>query len=570
MEAERAAGEGNKPPSELSDAELLAAYRGGGDAAFAELVRRHQIAVFRLLLGMTSDADNAERLCEQVFFDAARRIEELSDAAQLQKWLLGIARGHVKKAEEKQGKQAKPAPPKRSALRPRDPQALVKQEVKGALQELTSDERVALLLADLEGDSFESIGQTLGVTSGEAEDIVNTARVKFEDGMHHAEREVGVSDEERPDVLPPGTLLGDRFCIEVPLGRGGMGAVYRAKDLKSGQPVAIKTLLPASEKDPALRRRFAREAEIIQRVEHPNFVRFVEHGERPGEPSYVAMELVHGATLNDVLEEEHRLSPKRALHIVQHMLAGLGHAHAQGVIHRDVKPENVMLVQEAADPDFAKLLDLGIAKLTTSDNVRKSRITQKGELIGTPLYICPELLRGEDIDGRADLYSLTVVLYEMLASRPPFESRNTMGLFAMHLATEPPLLSEAAPDLAVPPALERLLREGLAKEPNKRIASAQRYAERIEEVLRSDWQDLSVPPQRVAMPAPEGTKRASDTKRAEPVTVRDVNPTRLRTLTRGVARLVRSRQLALLILLGVVALAGLLYWVARALVGLAS
>lgn len=477
---------------EQSDASLVAQYRSGTEAAFAELVRRHQIPVFRLLLGMTSDADEAERLCEQVFFEAARRLPDLPETQGFGNWLLALSREVARKAEEKRPQQAAPRP---RGPRPREPKARVKQEVRTALTELTSDERVALILADLQGDSLDDIARTLGTTPDEAEQIVHTARTKFERGLEHtgaeADAEAAAIAAQKPKdaLLEPGTLIDERFRIESLLGKGGMGAVYRAIDTHSGEPVALKTLLPSTERDPVLQRRFAREAEVIERLQHPNFVRLIHHGQREGEPSYVAMELLDGDALSEVLERERRLPPRRALHIVQHLLHGLSYAHERGVIHRDLKPENVMLLERDADPDFAKLLDLGIAKLMSADDARRTRLTGQNELIGTPLYISPEMLRGEALDGRADLYSLTVLLYEMLASRPPFEASTSTALFAMHLVTPPPPLGNIAPDIAIVP-LEQLLQAGLAKEPSARIPTADSYLRRIEELLRLDWDKL--------------------------------------------------------------------------------
>jgi len=547
--------------SGLDDEALVAAYRAGADAAFAELVRRHQIPIFRLLLGLAADADEAELLCEQVFFDSARRVDERKLGQTVAAWLLSLAREVARNAEAKRGK---PAPPKRSPQKPRDPQALVKQEVKSALHGLTGDERVALMLADLEGDSFESIAETLGKTATEAEEIVGTARLKFEQGLAHVgERVEAAGSPSANDELPAGTVLDERFRIETPLGKGGMGTVYRAVDLTTGTSVALKTLLPASAKDPAVRRRFMREAEIIERVHHPNFVGLVKYGERSGEPSYVAMELVSGDALNVVLEKETRLAPQRALHITQHLLAGLKHAHSLGVIHRDVKPENVMLVLQQADPDFAKLLDLGIAKLVAPEDAKKTRLTQKGEVIGTPQYISPEALRGEELDGRADLYSLSVMLYEMLTSRPPFESSNTMGIFAMHLATPPPPLSQAAPGLALPAVLEQLLQQGLAKEPASRIPSAESYEQRIAELLKLDWARLPAAP----LPGPARPARArsgiSAAQQQQTSPGAPIADGRLRAAWRFV---IRSRSTLVTVVLVVAGAIGLLYWVARDLV----
>lgn len=539
---------------ELDDAALVAAYRGGAEAAFAELVRRHQIPVFRLLLGLTSDADEAELLCEAVFFEAAKRIADLPDGQAPGAWLLGLAREVTRKAEEKKPKTA--SKPKRTAVKPRDPKALVKQEVKSALGELSGDERVALILADLEGDSFESIGQTLGTTAEAAEAMVRTARTKFERGLAQNDADVDANPGPPADTLQAGSVLGGRFRIEGLLGKGGMGAVYRATDTTTGQLVALKTLLPSSEKDTALRRRFAREAEIIERLQHPNFVRLIDHGGNDGEPSYVAMELVDGDALNRILERESRLAPKRALHITRHVLSGLTYAHGQGVIHRDLKPENVMLTQQEADADFAKVLDLGIAKLVGPEDARKTRLTQQGELIGTPLYISPEMLRGEPLDARADLYSLTILLYEMLASRPPFDSTNSTALFAMHLAAPPPLLADAIPELDVPPQLEQLLQQGMAKEPAKRVPSAESYLRRVDELLRVDWDKLR---RAATTAAPRRAQKWTAAASASPVIA--AAPTGLQAAWLWLRERLRSRSSRVVVVLAVLALIGLFYWV---------
>jgi len=529
---------------EREDGALVAQYRAGADAAFAELVRRHQIPVFRLLLGMTSDADQAELFCEQVFFEAARRIVDLPEAQPIGSWLLGLSREVVRKAEEKRPK-ATAAAPRRVGPRPRDPKALVKHEVRTALTDLSGDERVALILADLQGDSLDEIASTLGTTPDEAEKIVATARAKFEEGMERSNDASPTDDRPREGLLQPGTLLDQRFRIESLLGKGGMGAVYRAIDTLTGDAVALKTLLPASENDPALRRRFAREAEVIRRLQHPNFVRLIHYGEREGEPSYVAMELLDGDALNQVLERETRLAPRRALHIVQQMLRGLSYAHEQGVIHRDLKPENVMLLAHDAEPDFPKLLDLGIAKLVGTEDARRTRLTQQNELLGTPLYISPEMLRGEPLDARADLYSLTVVLYEMLASRPPFDAKTSTALFAMHLVSPPPPLSEVAPELSVAP-LEQLLQLGLAKDPGARIPSAESYARRIEELLRLDWENLPKV-SRSAATVPPAARRARNAPAATAASANAV-----------LVKPGRSRRLLLAVALAL--LLGLAYW----------
>ena len=365
--------------ADASDERLVAAVRAGSETAFGELVRRHQIAAFRLLLGFVGNGDDAERLCERLFVEAARRIDELHAGDTFQQWLVRLAREVVKKHDAQRPKAA----PRKKPRLARDAKTLVKHEVQDVLAQLSSDERLSLVLADLEGDSYEAIAQTLGTSADEARTLVASARGKFIDAM---DREAASPAKEAGE-LSEGQLVDGRFRIGSVLGKGGMGAVYRATDKETGLTVALKVLLPAAAQDPTLRRRFAREAELIERLQHPSFVRFVHHGQAEGEPAYVVMELLEGRGLDAVIEQAQRLEPLRALHITQKLLQGLRYAHGLGVVHRDMKPENVVLVEQDLDREFPKILDLGIAKLVGAENVAKTGITEKGELFGTPLYI---------------------------------------------------------------------------------------------------------------------------------------------------------------------------------------
>jgi serine/threonine-protein kinase len=463
----------------------------GTDVAFSELIRRHQIGTFRLLLTLLGDADEAEKLCEQAFFEAARKLDQLADPAAFQPWLAGVARALVNQADAARGK--KPRKPKgRNLDPPADPRGAVKQQVQGVLSELSNDERAALVLADLEGDSFQAIAATLGTTAAGAEQLVELARSKFVDALVRRAEDEGTVLAPTAAVhdLEPGRVLGKRFRIEQRVGEGGMGAVFRATDLKTGRNVAVKTLLPEAAKDPALRRRFEREAKILQKVEHPNFVRFLEYGSGTSDPAYVVMEFLDGAALSKVLTHESRLVPQRALHITRHVLTGLEHAHRLGIVHRDVKPDNVVIVPADHDPEFAKILDFGIARLAEPDTAGNTQITKKGEIFGTPAYMAPEQVRGDPIDSRADLYSVSVMLYEMLAARPPFVAKNQNGLFAMHLASAPPPLRDHLPDVPELLPLQELLDVGLAKQPELRFASAAEYLTQIDQLIDAGWQGL--------------------------------------------------------------------------------
>jgi serine/threonine protein kinase/DNA-directed RNA polymerase specialized sigma24 family protein len=493
-----------QPSSEPSDADLVLMYRETRtDVAFGELIRRHQIGVFRLLLTLLGDPDQAEKVCEQTFFEAANKLDELADPALFPAWLAGVARGLVQKAQAAQSKKPKKAV-KPKLVPAADPRGVVKQQVQGVLGELTNDERAALVLADLEGDSYEAIAVTLGTTPTDAEALVEQARTKFVAAMarrNEGDDAVTVVAPVVEQELAPGRVLGKRFKIEQRIGEGGMGAVYRATDLKTNQEVAVKTLLPEAAKDAGLRKRFEREAKILQRVAHPNFVRFVEYGDGAAEPAYVVMEFLDGSALSKLITDETLLGPARALHITRHVLTGLQYAHGLGIVHRDVKPDNVVIVHEPEDAEFAKILDFGIARLAEpegDDKAKdKTKLTQKGEIFGTPMYMSPEQVRGDPIDPRADLYSVSVMLYEMLAARPPFMAKNPNGLFAMHLASLPPPLQDLQPNLEQLGPLQELLDVGLQKQPAERFASAEVYLEHIDALLAEGFSGSSRDPSAV-------------------------------------------------------------------------
>jgi serine/threonine protein kinase len=291
-----------------------------------------------------------------------------------------------------------------------------------------------------------------------------------------------------------GDVLDSKFRITGVLGSGGMGCVYLAEHLSLRRPVALKLLHPEVEGIDEVTLRFEREAFATSRVEHPNCVNVSDFGRLEDGTLYMVLEVLDGVSLFDLLEREHRIEWRRALHIGRHVLSALVCAHDAGIIHRDVKPENVILVEQNEDPDFAKILDFGIAKLFDGANLQSDdpRLTQLGVTIGTPTYIAPEQAFGQPIDARADLYALSVMLYEMLAGVPPFEAEEVVALLSMHTSAEVPPFRKIAPDARVPKSVEALIRDGLEKHKEDRIPSAAEYIARIDEILGSDASSLSV------------------------------------------------------------------------------
>jgi len=284
-------------------------------------------------------------------------------------------------------------------------------------------------------------------------------------------------------TLEPGTTLGN-YRVIGPLGRGGMGGVWTVEDA-SGQRYALKSPAMDMTADPALLKRFAREANALRMIEHPNLVAaidvFVESG-----CLYLVMELVPGRTLGKV-NAEGAMQPRRALVITRQLLEGLGHAHGQGLVHRDLKPDNVMLV-DMGGWERAKIVDWGLVKLIGDAEAAMGggKLTRTGYVSGTPTYMAPEQALGRAVDGRADLYALGVMLFEMLTGRLPFESDDPMALMRMQVKQPPPRLDELAPGAPwITPPLVALLDGALAKKADDRFANAQLMTSALDAAFQS-------------------------------------------------------------------------------------
>lgn len=271
-----------------------------------------------------------------------------------------------------------------------------------------------------------------------------------------------------------GQIVDGRYKIVELIGSGGMGRVYRAEHLTLQRSVAVKVLHPASSAMPEVSRRFEREAIALARLDHPNCVAVQDFGTLPDGSLFLVMSYLRGVLLGDALAKG-SFSTERALHVARHVLCGLLHAHKAGIVHRDVKPDNIMLVHHEGDADFAKLFDFGIVKLLQAEAPSSEKLTMMGQRFGTPAYMSPEQALGRAVDARTDLYSLTVVLFEMLTGRRPFSADDEEGLLVMHAAKAPPSLAEAAPERTFAPSLEELVRRGLTKNRDERWGSADEY-----------------------------------------------------------------------------------------------
>src|SRR6185503_9174061 len=265
--------------------------------------------------------------------------------------------------------------------------------------------------------------------------------------------------------------LAGRYTIERELGRGGMAVVYLARDVKHDRQVAIK-VLTSDVSEGVKSERFLREVQLAARLTHPHILQLLDSGRADGLLYYV-MPYVAGESLRDRLQREHQFPGEDALRITRDVAGALGHAHAQGVIHRDIKPENILL-----DGAEAVVMDFGIARAITVAGEEGGTLTKTGTSVGTPLYMSPEQAGGgERIDGRADLYSLGCVLYEMLAGHPPFTGQSSQEILARHAMDAVPTLQAARGDVS--DALEEAVSKALAKQPVARFATAAQFAEAL-------------------------------------------------------------------------------------------
>lgn len=309
-----------------------------------------------------------------------------------------------------------------------------------------------------------------------------------------------------------GRTIAGRFHIEALIGEGGMGQVYRARHEQLGRTVCVKVLRPGLQSDPAVLKRFEREARSASRLHHPNSIQVLDFGVDQG-AMYLAMEFVDGCTLRDILRDEFPLPEARICHLVAQVLAALAEAHAAQIVHRDLKPDNIMVSQLREQPDFVKVLDFGIAKILESDD----NLTAADMLCGTPQYMSPEQAGGRKYDGRADLYSIGVILYQLITGDVPFNGRNPLEVLSKSQVQAPMPIHEKRPGAQVSPQLTSLVMRALSKDPDGRPQTAEIFrrellrigeaAERAQHDSAPAVTPVRPSPVKIPSPVPEPTRQ---------------------------------------------------------------
>ena len=284
------------------------------------------------------------------------------------------------------------------------------------------------------------------------------------------------------DTVQTGELIGGRFRVDKLLGKGGFGAVFRATHVVTQQELVLKVLKPNLGEDEMQVKRFLQEARTASKLSHPHTVRVYDFGQTDAGHLYLAMELLHGQELGQVLLDEGILSPQRAIHIAIGVLKSLAEAHQAGLVHRDLKPDNIFLCSVHGEDDFVKVIDFGIAKpIEQGDD---GGLTRTGFTVGTPKYMSPEQVLNKGVEGRSDLYSLGVILYQCLSGELPLSGASPVETMMAHVQQEPAALSLVCAQ-ELPAGLEAIVMRALRKQPNQRFVDAEDMRAALEDVLQS-------------------------------------------------------------------------------------
>ena len=294
-----------------------------------------------------------------------------------------------------------------------------------------------------------------------------------------------------------GRIIAERYRIEELLGRGGMGVVYRVEHVRIGKLMAMKLLHGALAREKEVVKRFKREAEAVSRLDHPNTVQVFDFGQSEG-MMYLVMEYLPGRDLGQLLKDEGALDFTRVARIGAQVCGSVAQAHDLGIIHRDLKPENIMVLEDRGVSDFVKVLDFGLAKLREQEEMGEKSITRAGSILGTPYYMAPEHIRGEEVDARSDVYAVGALIYKALTGVPPFWASTPVGVLTMHLTEDVVPPSERVPKRDIPLEADRIVLKAMSRDPRDRYQSMDELRADLVEYLESIGQSEGISSTRLA------------------------------------------------------------------------
>jgi serine/threonine protein kinase len=265
-----------------------------------------------------------------------------------------------------------------------------------------------------------------------------------------------------------GSVLAQRYEIISEVGRGALGVVYQARHLVMDRIVAIKVLFEEVEQDETSFHRFQREAQAASSMSHPNIVTVYDFGVSDSNTPFLVMDFIEGINLKDVLQRHNKLPVERSVAIFQQVASALDHAHAKGILHRDIKPDNVVLMRTSWNPEFVKVVDFGIAKYVNDPTHDSRKLTMDGQVLGTPAYMSPEQVLGNKLDARSDVYCLGVMMYHTLSGKLPILGATSAETMSRHITDPPPEFVDACPGIKIPGRLQRTVMKALKKHPQDR------------------------------------------------------------------------------------------------------
>jgi eukaryotic-like serine/threonine-protein kinase len=295
-------------------------------------------------------------------------------------------------------------------------------------------------------------------------------------------------DDKKLDDPLVGTTIDGRYQVEKKLGEGGMGVVYLAKHAVIGSKCALKVLRGELTGEGEVSERFIQEARAAAAIGNDHIIQITDFGQLPDGAAYFVMEFLDGLALHDVIQNSPKMPAQRVLHIMTQCCEALAAAHQSDIVHRDLKPDNIFLVRKGTVDDFVKVLDFGIAKVQAGEGGK--RLTKTGMIFGTPQYMSPEQAAGSGVDARTDIYSLGIIMYELLCGHVPFEADTFMGVLTKHLYEEPIPPRRLVPPVDMPQNLEAILLKAIAKKPDKRYQSMSEFAQDLRAVGEGRTPDI--------------------------------------------------------------------------------